>query len=242
MDLIIEIAVVLAVSGILSAAAYVLRMLTLGGSIASFITGTIVGVFGGLDWFILLMIFTIAGFAATKIGFSKKKAKGLQEGRHGERTHMNILGVGIAPCVFAVISYFVGDDQQLLVSIGFIGSISVAAADTLASELGVKDQRVWMCTTLKRVPPGTDGGMSLFGTGIALAGAFVTSILGWLVLYQTLDWLLIIPAVSGFIGCYVDSVFGATIETRGWISKYTNNALTGIIGGLVAMGIGYFFV
>ena len=242
MEFIFEIALIIVLSVILSAVAFGLRFLTLSGAVASLLIGVIVGCFGGFQWFVLLMIFTMTGFAATKVSFLKKKEAGLQEGVSGERTHMNILGVGIPPCVFAVLAFFAGDGDQLIMSIGFIASISVAAADTVASEIGIKDKNVWMCTNFKRVPPGTNGGMSVFGTFVAIAAAFVTAILGWLVLFQELDSYLIIPAVSGFIGCYFDSVLGATLENRGYISKYTNNAATGIMGALVAMGIAYFFI
>ena len=242
MEFIIEVALIIAVSAILSIIALAFRFLTLGGAVASFVTGAIVGIFGGFTWFILLMIFTTAGFAATRVSFLKKKEAGLQEGVSGERNHMNILGVGLAPCIFAVIAYFTGDSDMLIVTIGFVASISVAAADTVASEIGVKDKNVWMCTNLKRVPPGTNGGMSVFGTFVAIAAAFATAILGWLVLFQELDLYLIIPAVAGFIGCYFDSILGATLENSGYISKYTNNAATGIMGALVAMGIAYLII
>ena len=217
-------------------------MLTAGGAVTSAVIGIIVGVLGGIEWFALLMLFVAAGFSATKMGFSKKKEKGLQEGVHGERTHLNILGVGVAPCIFAAVAYIAGDEYRLLTSIGFIASISVAAADTLASEIGVRDKNVWLCTTWKKVPPGTDGGVSVLGMAVALSGAVATSVLGWIVLHRTLDPLLMIPIVSGFIGCYIDSIFGATIEARGWISKYTNNALTGILGAIIAMAIAWPFI
>ena len=234
--------IIVLLSGVLSIVAYRLGMLTHDGAVASFAIGVIVGVLGGTEWFILLMLFVAAGFAATRAGFSKKKEAGLQEGTHGERSHLNILGVGVAPCIFAALAYLTGDEYRLLVSIGFIASISVAAADTLASEIGVRDKNVWLCTTLKSVPPGTDGGVSVMGLGVSLLGAAVTSVLGWIVLHNTLGLLLIIPTISGFIGCYMDSIFGATIETDGWISKYTNNAVTGILGGVLAIFLAWPFI
>jgi len=229
-------------SGVLSAVSYGLRFLTAAGAAVSFAVGVIVGAFGGIEWFVLLILFVGAGFAATRAGFSKKKERGLQEGVHGERTHRNILGVSIAPCVMAVVAFVAGDDQRLLTSIGFIASISVAAADTLASEIGVRDRNVWLCTTFRKVPPGTDGGVSVLGFVVASAGAIVTSVLGWLILYRGLDPLLLIPFAAGLAGCYIDSLFGATIESRGWISKYTNNALTGILGAIIAMCVAVFFI
>lgn len=233
MELILEIAVVIAVSGVLSVGAYVLKLMTLQGAVASFAVGAIVGVFGSLEWFALLMCFTMAGFAVTKIGFGKKKEAGLQEGKHGERTHMNVLGVGVAPCIIAIISFFV-DGHGTLMDIMFISTITVAAADTIASELGVKDKDVWLITSFKKVPPGTDGGISVFGTLVSSAGSFAVALLGWVILEQNFDVLFLIPGIAGIVGCMMDSVFGATIETKGYISKYTNNASTALIGAAVA--------
>ena len=36
------------------------------------------------------------------------------------------------------------------------------------------------------------------------------------------------------IGCLADSYVGATIETWGYVSKYTNNCMTGLLGGILA--------
>lgn len=242
MDALAEIAVMLALTGSMSVAAYFLKMLTWGGAAASFFIGAVVGVFGDVEWFILLLLFTSAGFAATKMGFTKKKKEGLQEGRNGERTHKNVLGVGIAPCIFAIASYFAGDGHSLLLSIGFISSITVAASDTIASEIGVRDKRVWMITTFKEVSPGTDGGISLFGTMISLIGSFAVAVMGWLILYRSFDMFLIIPGIAGFFGCLLDSVFGATLETKGYISKYVNNASTAVIGALFGMALALPFI
>ena len=40
--------------------------------------------------------------------------------------------------------------------------------------------------------------------------------------------------VIGFVGCQIDSVFGATLETRGWLTKKTNNLLTVSVGAVLA--------
>jgi len=237
-----EAIITIVVALVLAVLSYHMNLLTKYGAIASVITGIIVGIFGSLSWFLVLILFTVTGFAATRIGFFRKKAQGLQEGVRGERTHMNVLGVGIAPCVFAVMHFILPDEYSLLTGIGFIASIAVAAADTIASEIGVKDKNVILCTTFKRVPPGTDGGISLLGTLSALIGAIFASILGWIVMYHDVDALMFIPIVAGMVGCFMDSLFGATIESSGRISKYTNNASTGIIGALFAMLVAYPFL
>lgn len=243
MDLnpIVEAVIILAVSGVLSAVVYFTKLLTPSGSIAAFIIGSVIGLCGSIWWLILLIVFAFIGFAATLVGLSKKRAKGLQEGKNGERNYRNILGVALPCCVFALINVFTNGDHYELMTIGYIATIAVAAADTAASELGVKDPNVYLITNFKKVAPGTDGGVSVTGTAVSLAASAVVSVIGWAVIFRSFDDLLVIlPIIAGFIGCMLDSLVGATIETKGYISKYGNNCITGIAGGAIAVIIAMF--
>ena len=171
---------------------------------------------------------------------SKKREKGLQEGTHGERTWKNVVGVALPCCLFAFINLFTQDSYHYYMTIGYISAIAVAAADTTASELGTKDDRVYLITTLRRVPPGTDGGISPFGTLVSLLASVAVTLIGWGVINQSFDDIfIIIPMISGFIGCMLDSVVGATLETWGYVNKYGNNCLTGIAGGAIGVLIAW---
>ncbi len=174
-------------------------------------------------------MFTVSGFAATRIGFSKKKAQGLQEGRSGERTWKNVAGVGLAPCVVVVLNAIhpLGD---ILFDVAFISTLTVAGADTIASEIGVRDPRVYLITTMERVPPGTNGGVSRLGTAVSTAGALFIAVLGWAIMEHGLSWALLIPFAAGVAGNLLDSVFGTLLEDRGYISKYMNNFSTAMLG------------
>ena len=232
MDLIAQITLALVLSLILSLGTYKFGMLTKGGMIASFATGSFVGIFGTVEWLILLIIFTLAGLLATKINFEQKVKKDLQEGKHGERTYMNILGVGLPPCIIAFVSWMLDGNYQFESTVAFVSTLTVAAADTIASEIGVKDPRVWLITTLKRTVPGVNGGISLLGTATSSIVSVIVAILGWLLIYQTLNIYVLIPAVAGIFGNLMDSLLGATLEEKGYISKYANNSITALMGAL----------
>lgn len=216
-------------SAVLSIEAYKLQCLTKDGAVASFAVGSTAGVFGSLNAFFLLAVFVIAGFFATMRGIDRKKAQGLQEGERGERNWRNILGVGLPPVVVALMDFVYPLDPTLF-AVLFISTITVAGADTIASEIGVHDPKVYMITTFKRVEPGVNGGVSVLGTVVSTVVSLLIAALGWFAITGGLDATLLIPFVAGVVGNLMDSVFGAVLENPGYISKYTNNCSTALIG------------
>lgn len=232
MDPLLQAALTVLLSVALSFAAWKVGMLTTDGALAAAAVLLVIGLMGDLYWLIMLVIFAAIGFAATRFAFKKKKEEGLQEGRHGERGWKNIAGVALAPAVVAIADFAVAGYDNMFI-IAYIGSIAVAASDTVASEIGVRDKRVWLITTFKRVEAGTNGGVSLLGMYVSLAAAIMVSLIGWTLLFRNLSWLIVIPVVAGLAGNLLDSFFGATIEDR-LISKYTNNFITGGAGAVLA--------
>ena len=87
--------------------------------------------------------------------------------------------------------------------------------------------------------------ITLFLTGqlIAFVAAAYTSAAAYVV-FAALDTdllagpsTLFVPMLCGFLGCQIDSVIGATWETRGRIGKLGNNFLSITLGPLIALGI-----
>lgn len=220
----------------LAAFAYKAHCLDGKGALASFTVGALTGIFGSLGAFILLIVFTMAGFAATMKGLKSKMAKGLQEGHHGERGWRNVLGVSI-PALIVVFIDVAMDLDPTLFAIMYISTLAVAGSDTIASEIGVKDPKVYMITNFKRVEPGVNGGVSVLGTVTSTIAAFAIAVLGWAIMVGTFDLLFLIPFAMGVLGNVLDSVFGALLENKGYISKYTNNASTGFIPALIGGAI-----
>lgn len=243
MDALLHIGLAVAISTVLSFLAYRLELLTGAGALSSFLIGIIIGTLGSLSWLLVLVSFTLAGFVVTHIDMAEKARLGLQEGKRGERGHINVLAVGLPPCLLAAAAFLMGEQGSVAAAVGYISVISVAASDTVASELGMKYEKVWLITSFKRVPPGTDGGISVMGTFWALIGAVAASLLGWIIIFphNILSPLLLIPILAGFVGCLVDSLLGATLEAWGYLNKYSNNAVSMIIGGLLGAGI-YFLL
>ena len=97
--------------------------------------------------------------------------------------------------------------------------------DTLASELGILSKsKPLLITTLKRVPPGTNGAISLIGTIASIVGGALVGVLTGItlilenaqcrreaaeyLLFDTLTWGMF----AGLFGSLVDSLLGATVQ------------------------------
>ncbi len=145
---------------------------------------------------------------------------------------------GLVPVLVAVITYLLGAQDSTLAAIAYITAVAVAASDTTASELGVLSDRTYLITTGKRVPPGTDGGISGVGTLACIVASAFASYIGWIIIQQQLfNPLILIPVVMGVAGCMIDSLIGATLERRGLVNKLHVNMLSMAISSLLACAI-----
>jgi uncharacterized protein (TIGR00297 family) len=233
-----SLAVVLLLCTVLSVLCVWLGLLTLSGGIASFAVGMLIGGLGSVQWLLILILFTVLGFVVTKFRFQIKETKGVQEGRKGERTYRNVLANGLVPVLIAVGAFAAGAQDTELAAIAYISAVAVAAADTTASEMGVLSERTYLIINGSRVPPGTDGGVSLAGTAWCTLASLVASYVGWVVIVQQpFDPLFLVAAAMGVAGCMMDSLIGATLERRGLVGKLHVNILSMGFGALLAVAM-----
>jgi uncharacterized protein (TIGR00297 family) len=226
---------VLVLCGTLSLISWKLEMLTPDGCAASFVMGMIIGLFGGIGWLLILILFAVTGFVVTKYKMELKIKKGVQEGKRGERSYKNVFANAAVPALIAILTSLAGWEGDLPALI-YLSAICVAAADTTASELGVLSDHTYMITTFKRVPTGVDGGVSLYGTAWAIAASGFAAIVGWAAMIGTVpDITVLVPFTMGVLGCFIDSVIGATLETKGWVDKLWNNMSSMALGSAVAL-------
>ncbi|MFA4859318.1 TIGR00297 family protein [Methanoregula sp.] len=205
----------------------------LSGLFSAALVGIILLVFADTRWFLIMLVFFILGSAATKYKFEYKKRIGVEQGQSGARGYKNVFANGIVAAAAAVLF---GVFQEPIFIVMYVGCVATAAADTLASEIGVTGGVPFMITTLKRVPIGTNGGVTLVGEGVALLGGFVVS-LAALLLGVIDPWMLVICTLAGFVGTNIDSLIGATLENRGFLGNAGTNLLATIGGGLFAVAV-----
>jgi uncharacterized protein (TIGR00297 family) len=100
-----------------------------------------------------------------------------------------------------------------------LSALAEAAADTVSSEIGQAfGGTPFMLTTLRRVPPGTDGAISLTGTLSGILAAAIIAATGAPALGMPFAECSVAFAAA-IAGLFFDSLLGATVERRGWIGN-----------------------
>ena len=206
------------------------RVLDRLGVYAAAALGLIVGGLGHWTWLVILLGFLGTSHKATKWRFDEKAEKGLCESSDGHRSWGNVVANGGLPGLIAIAAWYLNShDDGLWV---FAAAVAVAAADTLASEIGCLDDRVRMITTMKKCEAGLNGGFSPNGQLAAAVGSIIIATLAF-VSEQNIELALLV-ALIGWLGCQVDSLLGALLENRGLMTKGTVNAAA-ITFGIIVM-------
>jgi uncharacterized protein (TIGR00297 family) len=199
---------------------------------------------GGLACFLLFAGAGPAAFAAlavlflmtwmsTRLGYGRKLALGLAERREGRNAWQILANLAVA-ALGSVVYSATGNRVWLIAA---LAALAEAATDTVASEIGqYTGPYARLITTWVRVPPGTDGGITIPGSIAGLAAglviAAVATVGGMLVPAQ-----LWIPVAAGFAGMLIDSILGATLQRRGWISNQTVNLFATLAAAALAYAI-----
>jgi uncharacterized protein (TIGR00297 family) len=189
----------------------------------------------------LLALFLLT-FAATRFGRGKKQRLGVAEDKRGRNAsqvaaNLGVAGLGAAaalslpPLSLSLTRAWPGTGYAVVV----IAALAEATADTLASELGeVLGGRPVLVTTFHQVEPGTDGAISLAGTGAGTGGAVLVVLVAMFTL--GLGFGDAAAAGLGAIGgLFVDSLLGATAERRGWLNNDAVNFLSTFAAAVLAI-------
>ncbi len=220
------------------------RILDKNGVIAAALLGFFVGCLGHWTWLLMLLCFLLSSHIATKWRFKEKTERGLNESADGHRGWINVAANGGMPALVALITFLLEDWESGLWM--FAAAVAVATSDTWASEIGCLDNRVRMITTLKPCEAGVNGGFSPNGQLAAALGGIligISALIANMVMFSSniSDSMVLAGIVAGlgFLGCQIDSVLGAVLENRGFLTKGSVNALSIIAGvGLMWLYLG----
>ena len=224
-----------AINATLAIGAYFARGVDLSGALCGWCLGVALYTFSGWRGFSLLFVFFVLGTACTKIGYAKKVLLGIAQEKGGRRGARNAIANAGAGVLFAFLA--IATPYHALFALALTAAFATAAADTVSSEIGQAfGRRAYLVTTLRRVPAGTDGAVSIEGT---LAGVVASTLPAALAASTSLiSWRgAAVAIVAAFIGTTLESFLGATLQRENTIDNEVVNLANTLAGGLVAMGI-----
>jgi uncharacterized protein (TIGR00297 family) len=177
-----------------------------GGLFAFWLVGL-----GGWGWAVPGFVFFVLSSLLSQLDDTEESVEGQMDGRTLRQVVAN---GGVA---WGLLTVFVTTPASLGVRpvcyAGFLGALAAAAADTWATELGVRwAARPWSLRTCSRVPAGASGAVSLGGTAAAALGAGSVAVAAALVGGAPGSLAGIVGA--GLVGMMVDSVAGAFVQAR----------------------------
>ncbi|CAN5907764.1 DUF92 domain-containing protein [soil metagenome] len=165
----------------------------------------------GWNWGALLILYFLAGTIVSRIGRSEKERRtGGVVAKAGARDAAQVVANGGVFAVCALSLPF----GVAHAGAAAVGALAASLADTFATEIGTLLGGVPRSVlTLRRVPIGTSGGISVAGTLGMVAGAALVAataaVLGT-------SALVAIIMLAGIAGAVVDSLLGATLQERRW--------------------------
>jgi len=201
----------LLLAGALAFGARAVRALSRGGAIAALAVGTAATI-AGWAFAIILIAFFLTSTALSRFKRAKREARiGRIVEKGDERDAFQVLANG---GVFAAAALVAAATGQLGWTAAALGALAAAAADTWATEAGTLAGGLpRSIVSLKPLPPGTSGAVTVPGTLASIAGAaFITG-----VAYLTGTTSAPIAVfVGGVVGSLADSFVGATVQERRW--------------------------
>lgn len=227
-----------ALCGLIALYVYLAGVLDLYGSLSAFFMGLLIILFTDVFFFMLLLLFLFLTYLVTVWKYEYKRSRGLGEGLKGERGFKNVLSNGVVATAVAVLFSPLEGLSPGLAPFLYIVAVASAAADSFASEIGVLSDRVRLITQpSRRVPPGTDGGVSWLGQMSALLGAVLVAVPGILLLSSsmlelekhTLPLSSVVVSLAltlAWVNSQIDSVLGATLQRRGILSNNGVNVVS----------------
>ena len=226
----------LLIHGVLIALAQRLPLLTRAGWVHAGALGTIL--LGSLGWqgWLAVVLYLVLGSAVTKLGFRDKQRRGLAEGRGGSRGPENVWGSAATGAALALL-IGAGAEPRSVLLVGFAASFAAKLADTFGSEIGKRWGRTTvLITSFRRVPPGTEGAISLEGTLASALGSLLMSVL-MLALQLLPSWPVTgLVMLIGLLASLAESLFGALVQDRfDWMSNELVNALQTSLAAVLAI-------
>jgi uncharacterized protein (TIGR00297 family) len=225
-----DLAIGVVFAGAIALFAWRAHALTRSGAIAAFAVGTLTYASGTLGFTLVLLTFFLPSVLLSRLGRARKRDL-VDVGKHGGRDALQVLANGGIATACAVAWASAHDPRW---AFAFAGAYGAATADTWATEIGtLAGRQARSILTLRPVPTGLSGGITLPGTLAEIAGAVWIGVaglagIGLAYAFGTVDYGISYPAtyypapsilmlllaipVGGVAGATLDSILGATLQ------------------------------
>ncbi len=201
------------VTAAFAALAYLLRMVSRNGALGGFVVGTLIYASLGPEGFAILTLFVVGGSLLTRLGYRTKQRAGTAQDHGGRRGASNAFANSAVAVGCAILAALTGLPSF---TAAFVASLGAAFADTAESEAGQLYGRApRLITTLRRVPPGTDGAISPPGTLAGVIAATLTAASGLALGLVADPSAMLLVALAAFLGTVADSLVGALTPRAG---------------------------
>jgi uncharacterized protein (TIGR00297 family) len=179
------------------------KWLDVSGATAALWVALFLFITGGLKAFIAPGIFLLSGSLLSKINTNDKE----KNGRNAIQVFCNGMVGIVCMIVFAL-------TQQHIFLITAIISFCISMSDSSSSELGLYFKGgTYDILTLKKMPVGVSGGISLPGTIAGFIGALILSFVAGYSYHFSLPVILWIT-IAGFTGMLMDSILGSWLQVK----------------------------
>ena len=195
--------------GVFGALSFFLNWLTLDGSTSAWLLGVITFGIAGIEGAAILLFFFISSSLLSKNNRSFDDVRELKFRRTGAQVWANGFWFGF----FTLLGLLV--DLELF-KVAAYSSLAFATSDTWASEIGGNRIKgtTWSINGFQKVPPGTDGAISIAGTFAAVGGALSIGVLVGVLLPTNSLVMGILVASTGLVATFMDSWLGAHFQDQ----------------------------
>ena len=195
--------------GVFGALSFFLNWLTLDGSTSAWLLGVITFGIAGIEGAAILLFFFISSSLLSKNNRSLDDVRELKFRRTGAQVWANGFWFGF----FTLLGLLV--DLELF-KVAAYSSLAFATSDTWASEIGGNRIKgtTWSINGFQKVPPGTDGAISIAGTFAAVGGALSIGVLVGVLLPTNSLVMGILVASTGLVATFMDSWLGAHFQDQ----------------------------
>lgn len=217
------------------------KSLTNEGLVHSTALGIGLLTFLGLKGYFVCLTYFILGSIVTKIKMNKKEEMGIAEKRGGRRGPENVWGSAGIAMFCAIATFFFKESDHLfeLYKLGYLSSLVTKLSDTFQSEIGkAYGKTTILITNFKKVPPGTEGAISIEGYIAGIIGSFILSYCAYLIGFVNDINQVKYCIASALFATTLESYIGASYQNNtnfNWLSNEKVNFINTFIGAILAI-------